>query len=111
MVHSGLNTLPLKIPLARHDLGGLYRAHLGDPLSIGLHLANRPELVTGVARDTDVVGTLQNELDVADLKNLGSSLLCIAGRRVEDTLREAIGETKDGLKRNATLADCVTTNL
>ena len=87
----------LEISLARHDLGGLDRAHLGDPLRIGLHLAHRPELVTRVAWDTDVVGTLQNELDVADLEHLGSSLLGVARGRVEDAVCERVGETEDGL--------------
>ena len=87
----------LEISLARHDLSGLYRAHLGDPLRIRLHLAHRPELVTRVARNTDIVGALQNELDVADLQNLGSSLLGVAGGCVEDALGEGVGETKDGL--------------
>jgi hypothetical protein len=48
----------LELPLTRHDLGCLHRAHLRNPLRVGLHLADSPQLVTRVARNPNVVGAL-----------------------------------------------------
>lgn len=64
-----------KISLARNNLGGLHSAHLLNPRAVGLHLSDRTQLLTRVAGDADVVGALQDQLNVADFEDLGAALL------------------------------------
>ena len=89
----------LRVILARHDLSGLDGAHLGDPRRTGLHLTNGAQLVAGVSGNANVVGALEDELDVADLQHLGSSFLGVAASRVEDVVHKGIRQIEDRLKK------------
>jgi hypothetical protein len=82
---------------AGHDLGRLNRAHLGDPSLAGLGLADSAQLVRCVTRDADVVGALENQLDVTDLEYLGAALFGEAAGGVQDIVNEVVCYTKDRL--------------
>jgi hypothetical protein len=85
------------LSLTRSDLGGLDGAHLGDPSRSRLHLANGAEIVRRIAGNADVVCALENELDVANLQDLGSTLLGVAAGRSKDVVNKAVSESEDVL--------------
>lgn len=89
--------IPLISVLATSNLGSRDSAHLGDPLWSRLHLANGTDLIAGVAGNADIVASLKGELDVADLEDLASSLLCIAAGGFKDLIDEVICYIHDGL--------------
>ena len=89
--------MDLLFPFSRHDLGRLDRAHLGDPLGARVHFADSTQLLARIAGNTDIVGALQDELDVADFKNLGASLLSIAASRVQNAVHEGVGKVQNRL--------------
>jgi hypothetical protein len=49
-----------------------------------LNLADGTDLITGVARDANVVTTLKSELDVTDLKNLAAAFFGVLASRLKD---------------------------
>lgn len=86
------------VVLAGHDLGRLHGAHLVNPSSRGLHLADHAEFLGRISGDTNVVATLENELDVARIQSLRTALLGNAARRMQDTIDERVGHVKDRLE-------------
>jgi hypothetical protein len=87
----------LLVILARCDLGRLDSAHLGDPVGRWLHLANGTELVRCVARNADVVNALEDQLNVADLQDLATTLLGQPTGHVHDIINKVIGYPENGL--------------
>lgn len=87
----------LLLALAGHDLGGLDGAHLGDPAGRGLDLADSTEFIGRVARHANVVGALKDQLDIANLEDLGATLLGVAAGSMENVIDEAISHVQDAL--------------
>lgn len=84
--------------LISSNLGRLDGADLGEPTHGGLHLAHRTEFVCSIAWDSNVVGAFQNKLDVADLKDLGTTRLGDGTGRVEEVVDERVSHGENGLK-------------
>lgn len=78
------------LALAGHNLRSLDGAHFGNPTRGGLNLADRSKLIRRITRDADVVGTLENELDVANLEDLGAALLGVLAGNLKDIVYEGI---------------------
>ena len=87
----------LNIPLPTRNLARLNRTHLIDPPLRRLELANSADLVRGVARDTDVVVALEDELDVADLEGLGAAGFGALAGGGDDLVDELVGDGEDSL--------------
>lgn len=83
--------------LSSSDLRGLYSTHLGDPVGSRSNLADSADLVAGVAGNADVVATLESELDIADLEDLGAAFLGILAGCLKDLIDEAVGDIEDRL--------------
>jgi hypothetical protein len=94
-LETGLRTILLL--LVSGDLGGLDSADLAKPGSTGLGLADGTELVRGEARDSDVVDTLKDQLNVTDLKHLGAALLGKSTGTVKDIVDEVVSNLQDRL--------------
>jgi len=75
----------------------LNSTHLGNPSRRRLNLADSADLITGVAWDANVVATLKSELDIADLKDLATTLLCILASCLKDLIDEVVRDVEDGL--------------
>lgn len=73
-------------------------AHLGDPGRAGLDFADGAKLLARVTGDADVVGALEDELNVADLEDLAPALLGVAAGGVKDAVDETVGKVEDGLR-------------
>jgi hypothetical protein len=84
--------------LATGNLRRLNSAHLVDPGRGGLNLADGADLVRGVARDADVVATLESQLDIADLEDLATALLRVLASCLEDLVDEVVCDLQDGLE-------------
>ena len=76
----------LEITFARHDLRSLHGAHLGDPMGTWLNLADDSQLIARISRDADVVGSLQDKLDIPYLEHFGASLFSIPARSMQDVV-------------------------
>jgi hypothetical protein len=77
------------------NLGCLYSAHLRNPRWSRLDLAHSANLVRGVAGDADVVASLERELDVADLEELGAALLGVLAGGLQDLVDEVVCYLED----------------
>lgn len=103
-----LKTMPTKRPehhlwrslelLVAGHLRCLDGADLGEPADGRLDFAHGAELIGGIARDADVVDTLKHELDIADLENLGATLLGDVAGRVKERVDERVGHGENGLR-------------
>jgi hypothetical protein len=63
-----------------------------------LYLADGTDLIAGVAGNADIVATLESELDVADLEDLGATFLGVLASRLKDLIDEIISDIEDRLK-------------
>jgi hypothetical protein len=57
-----------------------------------LNLADGADLIRGVARDADVVATLESELDITDLEDFAAAFLGILAGCLEDLIDEVVGD-------------------
>jgi hypothetical protein len=80
------------------DLGSLNSTHLADPRSRGLDLAHSTDLIAGIAGDADVITTLEGELDIANLQDLGAPFLCVLACCLQDLVDKLICNGKDRLR-------------
>ena len=62
-----------------------------------MNLAYSSDLIASVAGDANVVPTLKSELDIADLKDLAATLLCILACCLKDLIDEVVRDIEDGL--------------
>jgi hypothetical protein len=65
-----------------------------------LNLADGTDLIGGVARDANVVATLESELDVTDLEDLAAAFFRILAGCLEDLINEVVGDLEDRLGEN-----------
>ncbi len=86
------------LALARHHLGGLHSAHLGNPGGRRRDPTHGSKFVCGVARNSYVVGALHDELQVAYLEDLGAALLSVTAGLGDDIIDEAVGSAEDALR-------------
>jgi len=93
--------------LSSSDLRSLYSTHLRDPSGRRLNLANGTDLITGVAGDADVIATLESELNVADLKNLGAPFLGVSASCLKNLIDEVVCDVKDRLELVSSLTSKV----
>lgn len=94
---SVLGATHLNIPLPPSNLTRLNRTHLIDPSLRRLKLADCTDLIRRIARDTDIVIALKDELDVADLEGLGAAGFGALAGCGDDLVDELIGDREDGL--------------
>ena len=84
--------------LATCHFCSLNSAHLGNPGGRWLNLAYCPNLVTGVARNTDVVTAFEGKLNVTNLEDLATALFGILARCLENLVNEIIGDSENRLE-------------
>lgn len=89
--------MQLNITLPPSNLTRLNRTHLIDPTLRRLKLANGTDLIRRIARDTDIVVALEDELDVADLEGLGAAGFGALAGCCDDLVDELVGDGEDGL--------------
>lgn len=63
-----------------------------------MNLADGTNLIAGVARNTDVVTTLESELNVADLEDLATTFFGVLAGRLKHLVNEVVGDIEDGLR-------------
>ena len=68
-----------------------------------MDLASNAQLVTGISRDSNVVGTLQDELDIANLEDLGATLFGVAASCMQHIIDERVGKIEYRLRGNGQL--------
>jgi hypothetical protein len=73
----------------------LNSAHLRDPSRRRLNLAYGTDLIAGVAGNADVVASLEGELDVTDLEDLGAAFLGVLAGCLENLIDEGVGDVED----------------
>lgn len=88
---------PLIHVLPTRNLRSLNSAHLRNPSSRWLNLADGTDLIAGIAGNADVVASLESELDVADFEDLGAAFLGVLAGCLEDLVDEGVGNVEDGL--------------
>jgi hypothetical protein len=62
-----------------------------------LDFADGADLVGGIARNADVVATLESELDVTDLELSGATFLGVLASCLKDLIDEAVGNGENRL--------------
>lgn len=79
------------------NLGSLDSTHLVDPTRSRRDLADGTDLVARIARDADVITTLEGELDITNLQNLATTFLGILAGSLKHLINEVVSDLKDGL--------------
>jgi hypothetical protein len=73
----------------------LNSTHLGNPSWGRLNLADGTNLIAGIARNTDIVGTFESELDVTNFEELASTFLGVPACSLENLVHKVVCDLKD----------------
>lgn len=84
--------------LSASDFRSLNSAHLRDPSGSRLNLADCTNLIAGITRNTNVVATLQSELDVADLEDVRAAFFGILACCLKNLIDKIIGNSENRLR-------------
>lgn len=86
-----------QIPLAPSDFGSLNGTQLLSPTRSRLCFLNRTQLIRSIARNTNVVVALKNELEVAKFESGRLAEFCETAGRDNDLINEVISDLEECL--------------
>lgn len=94
---NGLVGVLSDITLSSRHLGSLHGTHLLSPSLGGLNLSHCSELIGRVARDTNVVIALQNDLDVTNFESGGLAEFGKFAGGDDDVVNKFVGNVEENL--------------
>ena len=92
------HALNLLFPFTGHNLGSLNSTHFGNPACGWLYLSHSSQLIRRITWNANIVGPLEDKLDVTNFQDLGTALFGIPTGRMKNIVNKGVGHVQNILQ-------------